>query len=181
VIVWDEHGGLFDHEFPPAVGHPDGFTSTTPAFAFDRLGVRVPAIVVSPYIEAGVVDHTTYEHASIPATVTEQFIGEPRTAAPFTREQFANTLIHLLTIDSADPRMDRPDFSAAAAAMPAPPVTPTDQDPATSLHIDQVNQIYEVLVRTHPIDARTFNPTLVNTESDAAAFIQRALMIIHPQ
>ena len=33
-IVWDEHGGIFDHEIPPSSAHTDGFTSTTPLFDF---------------------------------------------------------------------------------------------------------------------------------------------------
>ena len=45
-------------------------------FNFDRLGVRVRAIVVSPYVTPG-VSHALFEHASIPATVTQQFIGPP--------------------------------------------------------------------------------------------------------
>ena len=34
VVVWDEHGGIFDHEIPPMVSHPDGFTSTAPPARF---------------------------------------------------------------------------------------------------------------------------------------------------
>lgn len=81
LITWDEHGGLYDHEIPPVV-LPDGFTSTSPPFQFDRLGVRVPAVVVSPYIKKGTVDHTVCEHASIPATATEMFIGDQRDQSP---------------------------------------------------------------------------------------------------
>ena len=44
-------------------------------FAFDRLGVRVPAILVSPWIPKGTVIAGTFDHASIPATVTDFFIG----------------------------------------------------------------------------------------------------------
>ena len=181
LIVWDEHGGIFDHEIPPIVSHADGFTSTTPPFDFRRLGVRVPAIAVSPYIEPGTVDHTAYEYASIPATAIEQFLGDPLTKAIYAREQYANTPLHLLTRSSATPRDDWPDFVAAAAAAPPSAPAATDQDPATSLHLEQVEQLYQVLVRTYPIDARSFDSASVLTEGDAAAFIQRALAIIHPQ
>jgi hypothetical protein len=40
VIVYDEHGGLFDHVPPPAAVTPDGINSGDPFFAFDRLGAR---------------------------------------------------------------------------------------------------------------------------------------------
>jgi len=84
LVVWDEHGGIFDHEIPPAV-LPDDFSSDAPTFAFDRLGVRVPALVISPFVEPQ-VEHMVYEHASIPATVTAQFLGDPKTQSPFSRE-----------------------------------------------------------------------------------------------
>jgi phospholipase C len=87
LIVYDEHGGLYDHVKPPACT-PDGYvamasaTGTTAPFAFDRLGVRVPAILVSPYIPRGTVvagpedpnNGKNFEHASIPGTVTNFFL-----------------------------------------------------------------------------------------------------------
>ena len=82
LIVYDEHGGIYDHVPPPAC-LPDGFVAQPAAteigkpFLFDRLGVRVPAILVSPWIRRStVVDNTrVFEHASIPATATDLFLG----------------------------------------------------------------------------------------------------------
>lgn len=176
LIVWDEHGGIFDHERPPMVSHPDGFTSTAPPFDFKQLGVRVPAVVVSPWIPAGTIDHTVYEHASIPATATEQFIGDPATASPYLREQFANTFLHLASL--GDVRKDIPNFApipaptAAAAAVPAP---------ASSLHLNQVQEIHQVLTRNHPELAQQMDPGQVKTEADVAAFVDKALNVINPQ
>jgi phospholipase C len=173
LVVWDEHGGLFDHEVPPAV-LPDDFSSTAPPFAFDRLGVRVPAVVISPYIDA-TVDHTVYEHASIPAMVTEQFIGDPKFQSPYAREKHANTFIHLLTRPLDRPRDDRPSFDDS----PAPAARATGTDPASSLHTNQVREIYAVLQRTHPALARELHPEAIETEADASAFIAKALDAIH--
>lgn len=72
VILYDEHGGFFDHVPPPRAVRPDGKASTDPFFKFDRLGVRVPAILISPYLSAG-VDHTDYDHTSLLATVKKLF------------------------------------------------------------------------------------------------------------
>jgi phospholipase C len=190
LIVWDEHGGLFDHEVPPAVGHPDDFTSTTPKFAFDRLGVRVPAIVVSPYVEAGVVDHTVYEHSSIPATVTEQFIGPPATNSPFSREKWASTFLHLLTRTAA--RTDDP-FAAqvlAAAGRRRTPIAALrakpprhrlpSSTPLSGLLRQQVHDAHFVLVRHHPDRAKSFKPDAVRTEAEAARFLKRAHAIVNP-
>ena len=46
-------------------------------FKFDRLGVRVPAILVSPWIPKNtVVTDRIFDHASIPATVSKFFLGD---------------------------------------------------------------------------------------------------------
>lgn len=56
IITYDEHGGFYDHVPTPVKGvpSPDGIIGPDPYyFAFDRLGVRVPTILVSPWIEKG--------------------------------------------------------------------------------------------------------------------------------
>ena len=74
VVLYDEHGGFFDRKPPTRwVPNPDGKDSTNPAFDFGRLGPRVPAVLVSPYIEKGQLDSTVYEHASLPATIKNMF------------------------------------------------------------------------------------------------------------
>jgi phospholipase C len=61
VCLQDEHGGFYDHEPPPAAVPPDGHHEE---YTFDRFGVRVPAVLISPWIAAG-VDHTPYDHTSV--------------------------------------------------------------------------------------------------------------------
>ncbi|XP_009757037.1 non-specific phospholipase C4-like [Nicotiana tabacum] len=85
IIIYDEHGGFFDHVPTPITGvpSPDGIVGTTAPynFQFDRLGVRVPAIMISPWIERGTVLHkplgpyatSEFEHSSVPATVKKIF------------------------------------------------------------------------------------------------------------
>lgn len=56
VIIYDEHGGFYDHVPTPVDGvpNPDDIVGPEPfKFKFDRLGVRVPAIIISPWIEPG--------------------------------------------------------------------------------------------------------------------------------
>jgi len=76
VITFDEHGGCYDHVVPPAAVPPD--VASNPGgegFRFDRFGVRVPTVLVSPYIEAGTVfrspSDVPYDHASILATIRD--------------------------------------------------------------------------------------------------------------
>ena len=107
LVVYDEHGGIYDHVVPPNCT-PDGksasadATGTGEAFNFDRLGVRVPAVLVSPWIPRGTVVPGTedanpqiFEHACIPATVTSFFLNGD--AKRTLREQRANTFHSLLT------------------------------------------------------------------------------------
>jgi phospholipase C len=107
LVVYDEHGGLYDHVAPPACT-PDGYVASAAAtgtglpFKFDRLGIRVPAILISPYVAKGTVvpgpedpsNQRIFEHASIPATVTEHFLTkyDKRT----DREKGAETFLDLL-------------------------------------------------------------------------------------
>ena len=121
LITYDEHGGIYDHVPPPGCV-PDGFvaqpaqTETGKPFLFDRLGVRVPAILVSPWVPkrtvvpgAGAPGGRVFEHASIPATITKLFIGDYDARSP--REKQAETFLDLLTLGAA--RTDAPDFVLA--------------------------------------------------------------------
>jgi phospholipase C len=106
IITWDEHGGFYDHVTPgPAVPPGDGVAEAENVhhgFEFDRLGPRVPAVVVSPLIPRNIVDHTQYDHASIPATLERNFGLASLTA----RDAAANDILHLLSLEA--PRSDTP-------------------------------------------------------------------------
>jgi phospholipase C len=122
LIVYDEHGGIYDHVPPPACtpdlfSAPANSTGTGMVFKFDRLGVRVPAILISPWIPKGTVVDRVFDHASIPATVTKFFLGDYSPRSP--RETNADVFIepnvqadpnrNLLSLTSM--RQDCPDFN----------------------------------------------------------------------
>ena len=125
LITYDEHGGIFDHVPPPACVK-DKFkadanaTGTGVDFWFDRLGVRVPTILVSPWIRKGTVITRQFDHASIPATVTKFFLGS-YSGDLSPRETEADTFLdppggqvdpkrNALSLDQM--RNDCPDFDA---------------------------------------------------------------------
>lgn len=83
-------------------------------FLFDRLGVRVPALVISPWVRRGVIDHTTYDHTSILATA-ERLYGM---GALTGRDGDANDLLHLISLEA--PRADAPTTLPAPARNPEP-------------------------------------------------------------
>lgn len=107
LITYDEHGGFFDHVPPPAGVVPgDGVAdedNNHHDFAFDLLGVRVPAIVVSPLIDRNLLDGTLYDHSSIPKTLENLFALKPLTE----RDAKATGFDHLLSRKTA--RTDAPE------------------------------------------------------------------------
>ncbi|HEY0458558.1 MAG TPA: alkaline phosphatase family protein [Pyrinomonadaceae bacterium] len=112
VITYDEHGGCYDHIAPPAHAAPPDKTGA-PAqygFTFNRFGVRVPAVLISPYIQAGTIcrpaGDTPFDHTSILATIRNCF----KLDAPLTgRDEAAPDLSCVLTL--AAPRTDKPSVS----------------------------------------------------------------------
>ncbi|HAB99136.1 MAG TPA: hypothetical protein DCE71_04875 [Parachlamydiales bacterium] len=71
VVLFDEHGGLFDHISPPASIAPDSCDQC--GFAFDRYGVRTPALFISPRIKEKTVVRSDssypFDHTSLIATL----------------------------------------------------------------------------------------------------------------
>jgi phospholipase C len=107
ILTYDEHGGCYDHVPPPRAVPPDPHAPAGQYdFKFDRLGVRLPTILVSPYVEPGAVLHTTFDHTSIIKTACERW-----NLAPLTeRDRAANDLSDALTLDT--PRDDVPEIQA---------------------------------------------------------------------
>ncbi|MFD1556936.1 alkaline phosphatase family protein [Paraburkholderia silviterrae] len=112
LLTWDEHGGFFDHRVPPAAVPPgdantNGARAAKPCnFAFDRLGVRVPALLISPWAPRGktgsqlfpraadAAQDTAFDHASIVRSVRELFgIGKPLTQRDATSPAWTAALL----------------------------------------------------------------------------------------
>ncbi|EHA8591043.1 non-specific phospholipase C6 [Cocos nucifera] len=127
IISYDEHGGFYDHVTTPyrGVPNPDGMMGPEPFFfGFDRLGVRIPTIMVSPWIKKGTVVNrangpsasSEYEHSSIPATIKKMF----NLTSDFLtrRDAWAGTFGHVVG-ELSSPRTDCPEV--------LPDVTPLRQ------------------------------------------------------
>jgi len=69
VVFYDEHGGFYDHVTPPAAAPPD---TQTNQYAFNQYGIRVPAILVSPWLDSR-VDKTQFDHTSLLKYLTEKW------------------------------------------------------------------------------------------------------------
>lgn len=105
IVTYDEHGGCYDHVPPPDFApNPDGMNSTKKGFEFDfsRLGLRIPFIVISPFVEQGSVHHAPtknhYEHTSVMKTVRKLLnmtIQRPLTK----REEWAASFEHIFSFE----------------------------------------------------------------------------------
>ena len=122
IIMFDEHGGFYDHIPPPAAVPPGDDNRYKTIFNFDRLGVRVPAIVISPYTVRGTVigtdpndPSTLFDHTSTLATVEKRFVLAPLTK----RDAAANTVAVALNADT--PRLKE---SEAVMILPIPAPNP---------------------------------------------------------
>jgi phospholipase C len=110
IITFDEHGGFYDHVPARYLGMPDAdpkhiYKDGAYEFWFKMSGPRVPAIVISPWIDAGTVDHTVRDHSSIPETIRKRFL--KNVGYPLNDRGEGTDLGNLFT--RATPRTDLPD------------------------------------------------------------------------
>jgi phospholipase C len=79
LLIWlyDEHGGYYDHVTPANAPLPDltkpGITATDQPGAYNIYGMRVPAVVVSPYARRHDVTNVIHDHTSVLATIGQQW------------------------------------------------------------------------------------------------------------
>jgi phospholipase C len=113
VITYDEHGGCYDHVPPPFGAVAPDDKRREPPFDFDRYGVRVPAVFVSPYIDTGTVFRSTkqtqdgrnleipYDHTSILATLRDWLRIPTELMLPSKRIAAAPVFCQILTLTTA--------------------------------------------------------------------------------
>ena len=126
VIVYDEHGGFYDHVEPRAVADPNDPEYVAPMFTDPDVpsgpehivhyrGMRVPAFVISPLVDPKTVSHTTFDHTSIIKTIVTRFL---RAQPPALSERYAraNGLGALLTRATPRAAVPSPRLSTSAGS-----------------------------------------------------------------
>lgn len=136
IITFDEHGGIFDHVPPPYAENPWP-NDVNDGFCYDLMGVRVPAILVSPLIKRHTVfrssDETAYDSTSILATLLNWYgipkarwcLGERTRHAP-TFEGVIQRETPRGTAPSFTPPYDK-SFPRKGEARPAPRLSDLDR------------------------------------------------------
>jgi phospholipase C len=191
IITFDEHGGFYDHQPPPATvptGDDSQYSNPNYSFPFDRLGVRVPGIVVSAYTAKGTIigdaldnPATVFDHTSVLATVEKRFGLKPLTK----RDGAANTLE--VAINLATPRLlptealtalpnPATDAGVAGAADPTKVFAAAPQAP---LSANQKTMAALALACELKITESTYHAALISNhqklveQKDAADYIQK--------
>jgi phospholipase C len=114
LLLYDEHGGFYDHVVPPAAVPPDEFDFE---YDFKRLGVRIPAILISPWVDHAVLS-TPFDHTSLLKYLMDKWGLRPLGARTANANSFAAAIR-----STGAPRTDVPDALSVVVpkAAPAPP------------------------------------------------------------
>jgi phospholipase C len=152
VVTYDEHGGFFDHVQSPAIetappaGQYAGFPTT---------GIRVPAVIVSPFASAGTVCNANFDHTSILRFLGQKF----GMGGGYSPEVDGRALVGSVAdiLDLTAPRVDRPQppnpnvIVAPAATLPAP-LPPSNQN------VEAFKQVAQQMKANYPHQLATKFP-----------------------
>lgn len=163
LITYDEHGGCYDHVQPPwGAATPDAKSNPGQEnFRFNRFGVRVPMVAVSPFITPGTVFRsnttTPYDHTSILATLRDWLDIPANKMLPSARIAAAPTLAQVITLSAPGPAplISRPASTPVHAPLTLPP-NPLQKSlvagAARRLGKDPVAALREMETRQHIVD-----------------------------
>jgi phospholipase C len=135
IITYDEHGGFYDHVIPPTAEIRALSSTTSAVAAMNALatgasakapitipyGVRVPTLVVSPWVPAGKGPDITLDHCSILKTILARFCGASK---PFLSDRVNASLTFNAFLTQSQPRLGE---------IPPSPTIPTLPDVSPAL------------------------------------------------
>ena len=162
IITYDEHGGFFDHQDTPTNGVPAPDSVLAPnGFDFTRLGVRIPTVMVSPWIAKGTVvsqptgsraptSTSQYDATSIISSVNKIF-GINETVSK--REEWAGTFHDLVSGQGSRLRKDCPLTLPNVAPLSESQVLQEMWMPLNDHHYDSLNLLCHLSSNAHPVCA----------------------------
>jgi phospholipase C len=127
IVLYDEHGGFYDHVVPAKTIPPD---NDVKEYSFTQYGVRVPALLISPWVKKGFVN-SIFDHTSLLKTLIEKWELQPDKLGRRTEaaSSFSPSLRELTA-----PRTDCPPaFDLASLAQPHPTIATTTNEHQNAL------------------------------------------------
>jgi phospholipase C len=193
IVTYDEHGGFYDHVGPGKAPQPDKFTSpnpddkasfTPPPFKFDRLGLRVPAIIASPWIPKGMVENRPLQHTSVIKTVTELFgLNGPLNKRDASAASFADLFLKLKAPRKASDMPDklhRPALPQTVSSVAGVPVALADEplDSLTQEWSQGMDALLGKSVALNTVGATVTIEPLPATQGEAAEAVDKQLQAL---
>jgi len=179
IITYDEHGGFYDHFAPGRAQPPDdgGTKYSKYGFNFTQYGVRVPAVVVSPWTGTGVVDHTVYDHSSVLASLEWLFGLKALTKRDATASKLIDLISTIIRKDTpktlkrrAEPLSSKPPLtSKERAARELEPV------PEGSTLMGMLGVVMKADSKLSGRQAAMANLSSVTTRGEARAYIREVM------
>jgi phospholipase C len=181
IITFDEHGGCYDHV--PAPGQygqnavqPAGIAASPnlsgyiqwDGFDFQRFGLRVPTVMVSPYIKKNTIISQPMSHSSFLKTMHQKWGLPSLSAREDASPYFHDTGLLWSTLQRAD-MSQMPIFPA-----PLLPVDKTDYSKAIMSALGKaIMAVFKILwCKAFPHDCP---PEEIKTQGQAAAFLSHSL------
>jgi phospholipase C len=179
IITFDEHGGCYDHVPPPGqygqspvdptvIATPPELRQKWDKFDFNRLGLRVPMVMVSPYIKQNTIINTPMSHTSFLKTIHEKW-----SLLSLSAREDNSPCFHDSGLLSTEPRLksDMPKFTA--------PVIPADDTDYSKALMSALAEAIMSLVKkwwdnAFP-DERLLGLEAIRTHQEAAAFFSHAI------
>jgi phospholipase C len=106
ILTWDDPGGFYDHVPPqpmpapdnvaPSTQSPDGTTTVDPG-NFQTTGLRLPMVVISPWVKPHYVSHTVRDSTAILALIEARFNLPPLTARDAAQDNMVNDMFDFTT------------------------------------------------------------------------------------
>lgn len=114
IVTFDEHGGTYDHHSPEwGATSPNDPDTKKSSFDFHLYGVRIPTLLISPYVSPGTVfrapfNKPPFDHTSILSTLMQWKGINPGKSGLWDRVSVAPTFGNVLGPNIVNPGIDLP-------------------------------------------------------------------------
>jgi phospholipase C len=124
VLNYDEHGGFFDHVAPPRVPFPPPPGASFTMGPFTSAGLRVPALLISPYAPRRTAAHGLYDHTSSLQMLADRFdpSGAPYSEYVEARRRAPDPIGSVTEALSPEARADIPRLTHEPLISPSAPL-----------------------------------------------------------